>query len=471
MGSSIWHSSRPRAAVLALSLGVFVSTYAPALRAQIVPGFTTSQLPSIRVGSARTAATARSVDVPVFAENCTVADTATLALSFDAAVLEYEGYVLRSADWVVERAIRYGSERAFIFLRRESGGADEDAGGRPGGRLVELVDLRFLLRPPPSGEGSGGAASGGGAETSVPFFVEAKIGLGAEVDSDTGRGDSYFSAEVGQGGFAILPTRLYPGSVTVYYRDGIEAGSARATDVPQDFSIPLYATILQPGVRTFLVGVDYDELFFSARGVEGAGPTLADVPQDSLALLLPGRMCFRVELKPDFAGSVCRLHVANVVLRYNGAGDPGGVLYVVPRLLRGSEAGEGEAGAMQRAEWKSAYGESVAGAIELLPPHFIRGNVDSSRRTRSDGKTVYVPDASDALAILRAIFGGADEVECEEAADVTDNGAVDVSDAIWLLNHLYRGGPPPAPPYPLPGPDPTPDGLGCESSVAVYEVR
>ena len=56
-------------------------------------------------------------------------------------------------------------------------------------------------------------------------------------------------------------------------------------------------------------------------------------------------------------------------------------------------------------------------------------------------------------------LGGA--ADCEDAADANDDGVVDVSDGIFILDFLFNGGRAPPPPYPSPGLDPSEDGLLC----------
>jgi hypothetical protein len=53
---------------------------------------------------------------------------------------------------------------------------------------------------------------------------------------------------------------------------------------------------------------------------------------------------------------------------------------------------------------------------------------------------------------------------CLDAADGNDDGALGLTDAIYVLSHLFLGGPAPPPPFPAPGADPTPDGLDCEGA-------
>jgi von Willebrand factor type A domain-containing protein len=105
---------------------------------------------------------------------------------------------------------------------------------------------------------------------------------------------------------------------------------------------------------------------------------------------------------------------------------------------------------------------ALSGAALLAPgvraqDDFVRGDVDSSGRF----------EVTDAIAILRALFGGEPErIACEDAADVDDSGLLAVTDAISLLEALFRGGPAPVAPFPSCGPDPTEDGLGCEAHEA-----
>lgn len=88
------------------------------------------------------------------------------------------------------------------------------------------------------------------------------------------------------------------------------------------------------------------------------------------------------------------------------------------------------------------------------PPEFRRGDAND------DGAF----DISDAVFSLAAIFiPGSPEVPCAVAADSNDDGAFDISDAVFSLAQLFVPG---APPIPLPGSidcgsDPTPDSQSC----------
>ena len=83
---------------------------------------------------------------------------------------------------------------------------------------------------------------------------------------------------------------------------------------------------------------------------------------------------------------------------------------------------------------------------------FIRGDANLDKKT----------DISDALSILQFLFAGR-TIECEDLADINDNGRLDITDAIYLLNYLFRGGNFPLPPFPEEGFDPTADELNCNS--------
>jgi hypothetical protein len=88
---------------------------------------------------------------------------------------------------------------------------------------------------------------------------------------------------------------------------------------------------------------------------------------------------------------------------------------------------------------------TVNDIAEITPElHFVRGRVN-----RDD-----VVDLSDAVALLNFLFRDGAPPEPLEAADINGDGERDISDAIYLLNHLFLGGPAPPAPYPEPGPAP-----------------
>jgi len=83
---------------------------------------------------------------------------------------------------------------------------------------------------------------------------------------------------------------------------------------------------------------------------------------------------------------------------------------------------------------------------------FIRGNANA------DGAV----DISDPVFTLIHLFlGSGGEPPCEDALDTDDNGTIEITDAIYGLNALFTGGAPPPQPFPGCAGDPTDDTLGC----------
>ena len=85
-------------------------------------------------------------------------------------------------------------------------------------------------------------------------------------------------------------------------------------------------------------------------------------------------------------------------------------------------------------------------------PPFSRGDANA------DGEL----DISDASFLLDNLFLGGPRPSCRKTGDLDDNGALEITDPIYLLNFLFLGGPPPRD-VRLCRSDPTPDGLDCLS--------
>jgi hypothetical protein len=86
------------------------------------------------------------------------------------------------------------------------------------------------------------------------------------------------------------------------------------------------------------------------------------------------------------------------------------------------------------------------------PVEFLRGDSDGSGAL----------DITDAVIVLGHLFTGEPaDLLCPDAADADDSGVLDLSDAITTLGYLFTGGPAPPAPFPGKGTDPTPDGLEC----------
>ena len=111
-----------------------------------------------------------------------------------------------------------------------------------------------------------------------------------------------------------------------------------------------------------------------------------------------------------------------------------------------------------------------------LAQHTIRGVSDclgafaiGQPRTwflRGDANNDEDVDLSDAIYSLNHLFVGGPPFRCQEAADSNGDGAVDVSDASYILDHLFRGGAAPPSPYPECGSG-TVEGSCLDSACAV----
>jgi hypothetical protein len=81
---------------------------------------------------------------------------------------------------------------------------------------------------------------------------------------------------------------------------------------------------------------------------------------------------------------------------------------------------------------------------------------------RGDADVNGAVNITDAVRILNVLFLGIGTITCDDAADSDDNGAVNITDAVRILNVLFLGigtiGPPGADAC---GPDPTDDAISC----------
>jgi hypothetical protein len=84
----------------------------------------------------------------------------------------------------------------------------------------------------------------------------------------------------------------------------------------------------------------------------------------------------------------------------------------------------------------------------------------AARFRRGDANGDGAVDLSDAVGILLHLFLGAAGSGCPDAEDSDRSGGLDVTDAVSLLDHLFLAGPAPPPPYPDCGSAPL---LGCLS--------
>ena len=90
---------------------------------------------------------------------------------------------------------------------------------------------------------------------------------------------------------------------------------------------------------------------------------------------------------------------------------------------------------------------------ELGGAVFRRGDCDGSAGE----------DITDAIFLLDHLFRGGRMPGCIDACDLNDDGGADLSDAVYLLRYLFTGGAAPPAPGTACGEDPTADALECAS--------
>ncbi|MAG94393.1 MAG: hypothetical protein CMJ48_11675 [Planctomycetaceae bacterium] len=281
----------------------------------------------------------------------------------------------------------------------------------------------------------------------------------------------------------LLESRFESGSVSVYYRTGLEIGWGEVNPTHVAFTLPIYLTYTESeSVPLMRAGIDYDELFF--RGGSGISPPL----RSNFLAWQPepvdrgfGRASFELEFREDVSGPLLRQHVADLHFTYADTHVIGDSLELSPLLAIGSiappptvESADGAAGGEADGERPPLLGDvevvdSIQGGLGEVrvrsadPIFFERGNVMSDR---------VGADISSARKILDFLFLGGLELPCTRAADVDDNKIVEITDAVLLLNRLFNDGPPLAPPYPEPGfeaEDVSP--LPCDKPVQFFRTR
>ncbi len=411
-----------------------------------------------------------TVEVPIWVKNHGGADGLQVSIDYDEVFLGYAWYRTTNTNWRVERVSPYGRHRITFVLKQN---LKNNAAAAQGDEEI-AVHAVFYLKDSEV------------APANRPFREHTPLSLGT--DSPNGSIDTFFfTVAAGQDAYRPIRTHVTHGGLTIYYREGVEVGGGGMTPTEQAFSLPLYLTYFSGDgdagkQRTYTVAIDYDEVFLGLQGIMGLSPPLdALEPGESPIELIAqtvGSAIFELNLAVDAPASGCRTHVADIYFKYNGLLPPDRHLLVDPSILDDARTpadppGEGD---LEPGDDKTDGGAAAQtpgnqpGVVELLPAFFVRGNADSSAQHTSRGLN-YQADPTDAILILESVFLGGRKLPCEDAADVNDNGRVDLSDAVAILNHLFRSGPPPAAPYPAPGIDSAlEDELGCESAVPYFEA-
>jgi hypothetical protein len=98
--------------------------------------------------------------------------------------------------------------------------------------------------------------------------------------------------------------------------------------------------------------------------------------------------------------------------------------------------------------------------LSFIPVLAFESGGGAARFRRGDVTNDGLANITDAVALLDHLFRSAPAPTCADAADVNDDGGWNLTDPVLLLNALFQGtGDPPAPGLSC-GPDPTPDPLG-----------
>lgn len=97
------------------------------------------------------------------------------------------------------------------------------------------------------------------------------------------------------------------------------------------------------------------------------------------------------------------------------------------------------------------------GTVDLVAqsPSFLRGDADGSGA---------VSAIADGVMVLAYLFNQS-SLSCLDAADVNDDGVINLTDSVLIFGWGFQSGPAPAVPFPTCGPDPTAvDALSCDVS-------
>ena len=115
--------------------------------------------------------------------------------------------------------------------------------------------------------------------------------------------------------------------------------------------------------------------------------------------------------------------------------------------------------------WIAWHRDDPVGEVFFATSDLMIAPDPSVMFVRGDATQDGMVNIADAIASLDHLFGGA-AVDCEDALDVNDDGALDISDPISALAFLFSGGAPPLAPFPDCGDDPTADSVSCAAGPA-----
>ena len=121
-----------------------------------------------------------------------------------------------------------------------------------------------------------------------------------------------------------------------------------------------------------------------------------------------------------------------------------------------------------KAHWYETHSVVLAALLVLLGPAFAEDEPPLGDRLppadflRGDCNENGMIEIGDAMWLAHILFVEVEELRCADACDANDDGAVNISDVIFIAAWVV-GSSQIAPPEPFSecGNDPTSDGLGC----------
>jgi hypothetical protein len=192
---------------------------------------------------------------------------------------------------------------------------------------------------------------------------------------------------------------------------------------------------------------------FNARG-QSYGATSFDINGDGLADLALGSeddlevLLNKRNEKPWGAaqtiriGTATRIHVASADLTGDGK----------PDLALSNRVNQSIVILRNESRKATSYDVNMNG---------VPDECDAGTFRRGDANSDSSWNVTDALFILRHLFQEGPVPSCLKGADLDDNAQVDLTDAVYLLSFLFQGGLAPIEPFTICGLDPTADELSC----------
>src|SRR4029450_12613174 len=137
---------------------------------------------------------------------------------------------------------------------------------------------------------------------------------------------------------------------------------------------------------------------------------------------------------PDVVTSSAASHGIGIILGEPGGGHEEPVAYLAGNAGTGLHVADVDRDGLLDAATRGDGGALIVlGRRESGGWSFRRGDADS------DGHVAI----TDAVVLLDWLFRGGRALGCEDAADTDDDGALSLTDAVYLLRWLFQGGPEP----------------------------